>query len=211
MAQVVTTVDDLDNRVPAEETIRFAVNGDSYEIDLGPDNAQQFRALLHRYMQAGRPIKETEPEPEPGVEAQSAQEPSGHVSAEQSPGTGGAAEEKQPPQGSAADGEETSPEAAAAQLPANPPAATSPPKKRAAATRSTGPAKQAGSGKRSSETNLTSNAIREWARRNGLAVNDRGRIPAKVQEAFNLAHGPKSRRQSANKSGRSTAVTAVAV
>lgn len=31
-------------------------------------------------------------------------------------------------------------------------------------------------------------AIREWAKRNGHDVSDRGRIPAKVVEAFNGAH-----------------------
>jgi hypothetical protein len=31
-------------------------------------------------------------------------------------------------------------------------------------------------------------AIREWARRNGYEVSDRGRISSKVVEAFNAAH-----------------------
>jgi hypothetical protein len=31
-------------------------------------------------------------------------------------------------------------------------------------------------------------AIREWARRNGYEVSDRGRISGKVVEAFNAAH-----------------------
>jgi hypothetical protein len=31
-------------------------------------------------------------------------------------------------------------------------------------------------------------AIREWARRNGHKVSDRGRVPATVLEAYNAAH-----------------------
>jgi hypothetical protein len=31
-------------------------------------------------------------------------------------------------------------------------------------------------------------AIRDWARRNGHQVSDRGRIPSTVLEAFNSAH-----------------------
>lgn len=30
--------------------------------------------------------------------------------------------------------------------------------------------------------------VREWARTNGLDVNDRGRIPASVQDAYDAAH-----------------------
>jgi hypothetical protein len=32
-------------------------------------------------------------------------------------------------------------------------------------------------------------AMREWARKNGFQVNDRGRIPAQVVEAYHSAHG----------------------
>lgn len=31
-------------------------------------------------------------------------------------------------------------------------------------------------------------AIREWARRQGMTVNDRGRIPREVTEAYHRAH-----------------------
>ena len=31
-------------------------------------------------------------------------------------------------------------------------------------------------------------AIREWARRQGMTVSDRGRIPAEVTESYNKAH-----------------------
>ncbi|MFD5319370.1 Lsr2 family protein [Streptomyces sp. NPDC127098] len=31
-------------------------------------------------------------------------------------------------------------------------------------------------------------AIREWAKENGLEVNDRGRVPANIREAYEKAH-----------------------
>lgn len=31
-------------------------------------------------------------------------------------------------------------------------------------------------------------AIRQWARRNGHSINDRGRIPAAIRDAFDAAH-----------------------
>ena len=31
-------------------------------------------------------------------------------------------------------------------------------------------------------------AVREWARQQGHSINDRGRIPASIQQAFNQAH-----------------------
>jgi hypothetical protein len=31
-------------------------------------------------------------------------------------------------------------------------------------------------------------AVREWARQQGHSINDRGRIPASIQQAFDLAH-----------------------
>lgn len=44
------------------------------------------------------------------------------------------------------------------------------------------------SGQRSSVDREQSPAIRDWARRQGHTIADRGRIPAKVVEAFNAAH-----------------------
>ncbi|HRW19400.1 MAG TPA: Lsr2 family protein [Dermatophilaceae bacterium] len=32
-------------------------------------------------------------------------------------------------------------------------------------------------------------AVREWARANGHQINDRGRVPAAIQEAYDKAHG----------------------
>lgn len=37
-------------------------------------------------------------------------------------------------------------------------------------------------------------AIRDWARKNGFELSDRGRIPANVTEAFEKAHANKGRK-----------------
>ena len=46
-------IDDLDGS-KATETVRFALYGASYEIDLNIAHAQEFRRSLERYAQAGR-------------------------------------------------------------------------------------------------------------------------------------------------------------
>jgi Lsr2 len=57
MAQrtVVTLEDDIDGG-PAEETITFALDGVSYEIDLNEDNAAALRDALAPYVGAGRRV-----------------------------------------------------------------------------------------------------------------------------------------------------------
>jgi len=50
---VVTLVDDLDGSA-AEETVRFAVGGAEYEIDLSRKNARAFRAGLEPFVEHGR-------------------------------------------------------------------------------------------------------------------------------------------------------------
>src|SRR5437773_6456951 len=53
---------------------------------------------------------------------------------------------------------------------------------------SSGRARRGGSGGGSARTDREQlQAIREWARRNGYEVSDRGRISSKVVEAFNAA------------------------
>lgn len=47
--------------VVADETIRFAVNGKEYEIDLTAENAGKFRGALAPYTAAGRVTKRTRP------------------------------------------------------------------------------------------------------------------------------------------------------
>ena len=50
----VTLVDDLDGS-PAEETVRFAVGGTEYEIDLNQNNARAFRQHLAPFIEHARP------------------------------------------------------------------------------------------------------------------------------------------------------------
>lgn len=50
---VITMVDDIDG-TDAVETILFAVDGASYEIDLSADNAAALRDALKPYIDAGR-------------------------------------------------------------------------------------------------------------------------------------------------------------
>ncbi|MFC7219577.1 Lsr2 family protein [Streptomyces polyrhachis] len=109
MAQKVQVllVDDLDGG-EADETVTFALDGKSYEIDLTTANAEKLRSALEPFTAKGRR-------------------------------TGGRAAGR---------------------------------KVRAAAGGSEDTAK-----------------IRAWAKENGQDVNDRGRVPAAVREAYNKAHG----------------------
>ncbi|MGY5032718.1 histone-like nucleoid-structuring protein Lsr2 [Streptomyces sp. 900116325] len=111
MAQKVQVllVDDLDGG-EADETVTFALDGKTYEIDLTTTNADKLRGLLEPYTKGGRR-------------------------------TGG----------------------------------------RAAAGRGKVRA-VAGGNKDTAE-------IRKWARENGHNVNDRGRVPAEIREAYEKANG----------------------
>ena len=100
--------DDLDGRaIPSGkgETVLFALDGTSYEIDLRARHAAALRAALGAYVEAGRPIKNTR-------------------------------------------------------------------------------------GRQRGRTALGSDArtVKEWARANGYEVNDRGRVPGHIREAFDAAH-----------------------
>lgn len=54
---VVRITDDLDGEeAPDAETIQFAVDGTSYEIDLKPDHAAELRTTLSRYTTRGRKL-----------------------------------------------------------------------------------------------------------------------------------------------------------
>ena len=55
MAQKIQTlfIDDLDGSA-AEGTVRFGLDGTEYEIDLNARHAQELRATLARYTEAGR-------------------------------------------------------------------------------------------------------------------------------------------------------------
>lgn len=49
-------VDDLDGSSAADETIRFAIEGAEYEIDLTSRHAAEFRSALNAYVGAARRV-----------------------------------------------------------------------------------------------------------------------------------------------------------
>jgi hypothetical protein len=106
--------DDLDEDIPADETVSFALDGTNYEIDLAEKNAKELRDAFARYISAARKV-----------------------------GRGGNRQA------------------------------------------STGGTRPRGGGRMDREQ---AGAIREWARRNGHNVSDRGRIPASVVDAYEAAH-----------------------
>jgi uncharacterized membrane protein YgcG len=106
--------DDLDENLPADETVSFSLDGTSYEIDLAEKNATELREVFSRYVSAARKV-----------------------------GRGG---------------------------------------------RSSGGSGSGGGGGRGRSTGgrmdrEQAGAIRDWARKNGHAVSDRGRIPGSVVDA----------------------------
>jgi hypothetical protein len=108
----VLLVDDLDGG-EADETVTFALDGVTYEIDLTTANADKLRGLLTPYLDSGRR-------------------------------TGGRAGRGRAPKG---------------------------------AVRAGSPAGQ--------DTAKT----RAWAKEKGYVVNDRGRVPATIREAYEKEHG----------------------
>ncbi|WP_431962046.1 histone-like nucleoid-structuring protein Lsr2 [Actinacidiphila sp. bgisy160] len=113
MAQKVQVllVDDLDGG-EADETVTFALDGVTYEIDLTTDNADKLRGLLGPYVDKGRR-------------------------------TGGRAGRGRAVKGAA----------------------------------------------RGGATSQDTAKIRAWAKEEGYEVNDRGRVPAQIREAYEKAHG----------------------
>ena len=107
--------DDLDDSISADETVTFALDGTTYEIDLSEKNASEMRDVLGKYVSAARKVSS---------------------------------------RGTRASG--------------------------AGRSRATG-----GGGRMDREQ---AGAIRDWARKNGHDVSDRGRIPASVVEAYEAAH-----------------------
>jgi Lsr2 len=108
--------DDLDDSIAADETVTFALDGTTYEIDLSEKNAAEMRDVFGKYLSAARKVSSRG--------------------------------------GNRASG--------------------------AGRSRATG-----GGGRMDREQ---AGAIRDWARKNGHEVSDRGRIPAAVVEAFESAH-----------------------
>ncbi|WP_093788502.1 histone-like nucleoid-structuring protein Lsr2 [Actinacidiphila guanduensis] len=114
MAQKVQVllVDDLDGG-EADETVTFALDGVTYEIDLTTENADKLRGLLNPYTDSGRR-------------------------------TGGRAGRGRTPKAARGGGSTAGQDTA---------------------------------------------KIRAWAKEKGYEVNDRGRVPASIREAYEKAHG----------------------
>ena len=106
--------DDLDDSISADETVTFALDGTTYEIDLSDKNASEMRDVFGKYVSAARKVSS---------------------------------------RGSRASG--------------------------------SGRSRATGGGRMDREQ---AGAIRDWARKNGHEVSDRGRIPASVVEAYESAH-----------------------
>lgn len=53
----VTRVSDLDESIEADETVRFALDGTDYEIDLTSGQAQDMRSALSRFTQKARRVR----------------------------------------------------------------------------------------------------------------------------------------------------------
>jgi hypothetical protein len=109
--------DDLDDSITADETVTFALDGTTYEIDLSEANASAMRDAFGKYVQAARKVS-----------------------------------------GSRGNGRASG----------------------GGRSRATG-----GGGRMDREQ---AGAIRDWARKNGHEVSDRGRIPSSVVEAYEAAH-----------------------
>ncbi|MFT4199871.1 histone-like nucleoid-structuring protein Lsr2 [Gordonia sp. (in: high G+C Gram-positive bacteria)] len=55
---VIQVFDDLDGaQLDEHETVRFSVDGRSYEFDTSPRNAAAFRESLAKYIDAARPVR----------------------------------------------------------------------------------------------------------------------------------------------------------
>ncbi|MFT3900662.1 MAG: Lsr2 family protein [Gordonia sp. (in: high G+C Gram-positive bacteria)] len=55
---IIQVFDDLDGQqLDEHETVRFSIDGKSYEFDTSPRNAAAFRDSLDRYIKAARPVR----------------------------------------------------------------------------------------------------------------------------------------------------------
>jgi hypothetical protein len=108
--------DDLDDSISADETVTFALDGTTYEIDLSEENATEMRDVFGKYVSAARKVS------------------------------------------------------------------------RGGGTRASGAGRSRATGGGGRMDREQAGAIRDWARKNGHEVSDRGRIPAAVVEAFESAH-----------------------
>ena len=157
--------DDLDENLPADETVSFSLDGTSYEIDLAEKNAKELRDVFSRYVSAARKVQV--------ILSDDLDE---NLSADETVSF-------------SLDG--TSYEIDLAEKNAK--------EMRDALSRYVSAARKVGRGNRASGGGRSratggrmdreqAGAIRDWARKNGHAVSDRGRIPASVVEAYESAH-----------------------
>ena len=107
---IVELTDDLDGS-PADETLRFALDGSEFEIDLSTAHAQQLRNALQPFAKAARSLNGKR-----------------------------------------------------------------------------GGRRRGGSGSRASRDRQQLQGIRDWAKREGYKVAQRGRVSAEIQRAYNEAH-----------------------
>jgi Lsr2 len=63
---VIELIDDMDGS-EATETVRFALDGSAYEIDLAGQNADELRGVLARFVDAGRKAAGSNTKPAPAV------------------------------------------------------------------------------------------------------------------------------------------------
>ncbi|MFW0792102.1 histone-like nucleoid-structuring protein Lsr2 [Gordonia sp. CPCC 205333] len=58
--EVVEVIDDIDGKVLEEyETVRFSVDGRTYEFDTSAKHADDFRTSLQKYLDVSRPVART--------------------------------------------------------------------------------------------------------------------------------------------------------
>ncbi|MFB8281155.1 histone-like nucleoid-structuring protein Lsr2 [Nocardia colli] len=58
-AVIVTLVDDFDKKSAADETVSFAIDGVSYEMDLSAANSAQLREALEQWIRHARKVGRT--------------------------------------------------------------------------------------------------------------------------------------------------------
>jgi hypothetical protein len=151
--------DDIDGSM-ADETLQFMLDGTTYEIDLSKRNATALRQAMARYIKAARRVR--------GAAAVSAGRPSQKTPARRAAAHGKKVAKKRPgTAGKAARGQGSR-------------IGTQGARRRTTATASARVRSASGTG-------ASPAAVREWARRQGLAVSERGRVSADLVAKYELA------------------------
>jgi len=66
MGKRFTVFDDLDDKLDADSTVTFSLQGESYEIDLSNQNIQKLKTALEPFIKAGRKLTRSAPAPRLG-------------------------------------------------------------------------------------------------------------------------------------------------